>query len=194
MVFIFVPHHFAHMRLFVSVDCDGRSDAIADLQAPLAGLSGLRPTDPTQAHATMKFLGEGEHDLDALSTGLETAVEEADIGPIELTFEGVGAFPSEEYITVVWLGVGRGSAALSELHRRIEAEMTALGYDAADHDFTPHVTLARMDDASSKVEVQRFLRESDPEIDSIRIEELRLKESTLTDDGPEHRTVERFRL
>ena len=194
MVFIFVPHDFGVLRLFASVDCDGRSDAITGVQEPLVGLSGLRPTDPTQAHVTMAFLGEGEHDLDALSAGLETAVEATDIGPFELTLEGVGAFPSEEYITVVWLGVGRGSAALSELHRRIEAETTALGYDASDHDFTPHVTLARMDDASSKDKVQRFLRETAPEIGPLRIEELRLKESVLTDEGPEYRTVERVEL
>jgi len=182
------------MRLFASVDCDGLSDAIAGVREPLSGLSGLRLTDPTQAHVTMTFLGEGDHDLEAVSAGLETAVEAADIGPFELALEGVGAFPSEEYITVVWLGVGRGSAALSELHRRIEAETTALGYEEERHEFTPHVTLARMENASSKDEVQRFLRETDPDIGSLRVEELRLKESTLTDDGPKYRTVERLPL
>ena len=194
MVFIFTSHDLSVMRLFVSVDCDGRSDAIAGVQEPLAGLSGLRLTDPTQAHVTMAFLGESEHDLDALTEAIGTAVDGVDIEPFELTLEGVGAFPSPEYITAVWLGVGRGSAALSRLHRWIEAETTALGYDAADHDFTPHVTLARMDDASSKDEVQRFLRERDPDIGSIRVEELRLKESTLTETGPEYRTIDRVRL
>lgn len=182
------------MRLFASVDCGGLADGIAGVQESLSGLSGLRLTDPTQAHVTMAFLGEGDHDLDAVSAALETAVEAADVGPFELTLEGVGAFPSEEYIRIVWLGVGRGSAALSALQRRIETETTALGYDAAAHEFSPHVTLARMDDASSKGEVRRFLRETDPDLGTIRVEELRLKESALTDDGPEYRTVGRFQL
>lgn len=189
---MFALDYFGVMRLFVSVDCDGVSEAIAGVQEPLSALSGLRTTDPTQAHVTMKFLGESDHDLDALSTALETAVDGVDTGPFELTFEGVGAFPSEEYITVVWLGVGRGAESLSALHRRIETETTALGYAASDHGFTPHVTLARMENASSKDDAQRFLRETTPDIGPVRIEELRLKESTLTDDGPEYRTVERF--
>ena len=182
------------MRLFVSVDCDGLSDAIESVQQPLRGLPGLRLTDPGQAHVTMKFLGQGDHDLETLSNALETAVRGADPGPFEATFDGVGAFPSPEYIRVVWLGVGRGAAELTALHRRIEAGTTALGYEAADHGFTPHVTLARMENAAAKADVQRFLRETDPEIGPIRVEELRLEESALTDDGPEYRTVERFEL
>ena len=182
------------MRLFVSVDLDGLGDAVARVQQPLSGLPGLRPTDPTGAHVTMKFLGEGDHDLGALTEAIETAVDDAGVGPFEATFEGVGAFPSAEYIRVVWLGVGHGSEALTALHRRVEAETTALGYEAERHEFTPHVTLARMENAATKGDVQRFLRETDPEIGPVRAEELRLTESVLTEEGPEYRTVERFGL
>lgn len=189
------------MRLFVSVDLDGLADAVADVQEPLSGLSGLRLTDPTQAHITMQFLGEGDHDVAALVAALERAAADADVGAagaddggFEATFEGVGAFPSPEYIRVVWLGVGRGASELTALHRRIEAETTALGYDASDHDFTPHVTLARMDDATSKGTVQSFLGTADPEIGPLHVEDLRLTESTLTAEGPEYRTVARIEL
>jgi 2'-5' RNA ligase len=182
------------MRLFVSVDPDGRADEIERVQEPLSGLSGLRLTDPADAHVTMKFLGEGDHDREALSAAIGAAIDDADTGPVEVTFGGVGAFPSPEYIRVVWLGVEEGAAPLTALHRRLEAETTALGYDEERHEFTPHVTLARMDHAAAKDEVQRFLRETDPEIGPVSIEELRLTESTLTDEGPEYRTLERFEL
>lgn len=182
------------MRLFVSVDLDEISEAIESVQEPLSGLPGLRLVDPEQAHVTMKFLGESDHDLDALTDAIETAIGGAGTGAFEAIFEGVGAFPSAEYIRVVWLGVGRGSAELSALHRGLEAETTRLGYDEERHEFTPHATLARMEHAAAKVDVQRFLRETTPEIGPLRIEELRLKESTPTDDGPEYRTVERFKL
>jgi 2'-5' RNA ligase len=195
------------MRLFVSVDLDGLADAVAEAQRPLSGLSGLRLTDPGQAHVTMQFLGKDDHDVGTLVAALERAVADADVGAtgaggekagddggFEATFEGVGAFPSPEYIRVVWLGVGRGASELSALHRRIEAEATALGYDADDHDFTPHVTLARVDDASSKGAVQSFLETANPEVGPLRVEELRLTESTPTPDGPEYRTVARIDL
>lgn len=182
------------MRLFVSVDVGSLADRIEAVQEPLVGPEGLRPTDPEDAHATVKFLGEGEHDLDALEAAIRRAMESAGAGPFEATLEGVGAFPSPEYIRVVWLGFGSGREQLAALHRRVEAETTDLGYDDERHDFTPHVTLARMENAAAKAEVRRFLRETDPEIGPLRVEELRLKESTLTDDGPEYRTVARFEL
>lgn len=180
------------MRLFVSVGVEPLAERIETVQDPLTGLEGLRPTDPEQAHVTVKFLGEGEHDLDVLEEAIGRAVE--GVAPFEATLEGVGAFPSSEYIRVVWLGFGAGREPLTVLHRHVEAETTDLGYGEERHDFTPHVTLARMDNAAAKAEVQTFLRETDPEIGSLRVEELRLTESTLTAEGPEYRTVERFEL
>ena len=182
------------MRLFVSVDLDGLADPVADAQAPFRDLPGLTPTDPEQAHVTMTFLGEGDHDLEALSDAVGRAVDAAGVDPFEANFEGLGVFPSLDYISVVWLGVGAGSEELTALHEALEAATTTLGYDAADHEFTPHVTLARMDHAAAKEDVRRAIREHDPEVGRLGVEELRLTESTLTADGPEYRTVERFEL
>ncbi len=182
------------MRLFVSVDVESLAEEIRSVQAPLTGMEGLRTTDPECAHATVKFLGEREHDLDALLNALERAVSEAGVGPFDVSLGGIGAFPSGEYIRVVWLGFRDGAEPLAKLHRRVEAETTDLGYETERHEFTPHVTLARMDNAASKDEVQRFLRSADPDIRSVRVEEVRLKESTLTPNGPEYRTVRRFGL
>ena len=182
------------MRLFVSVDVDSLANRIEDVQSPLLGLDGLKPIDPTVAHATVKFLGEGDHDLNALEDAIRRAVDEADVGSFEATLEGVGAFPSSEYIRVVWLGFGAGTEQLQSLHQFVEAETTAIGYDEERHEFTPHVTLARMENAASKAAVKRFLDEADPEIGPFRVEELRLKESVLASDGPTYHTVETFEL
>ena len=183
------------MRLFVGVDLEGLADPVADAQAPFRDLPGLNPTDPEGAHVTMKFLGDGDHDLEALSGAIERAVDAADVvGPFEARFEGLGVLPSLDYISVVWLGVEDGSEELTALHEALEAETTDLGYDAERHEFTPHVTLARMDHAAAKEDVQHAVRERDPEVGGLGVEELRLTESTLTPEGPEYRTVERFGL
>ncbi|WP_254839805.1 RNA 2',3'-cyclic phosphodiesterase [Natronomonas marina] len=182
------------MRLFVSVDLEGLDGAVADAQEPFRGLPGLNPTDPATAHVTMKFLGEGDHDLGALSAAIERAVDSAGVDPFEARFEGLGVFPSMDYISVVWLGVAEGSEELTALHETLEDETTAIGYEPESHEFTPHVTLARMDNAAAKDEVQRAVRERDPEVGSLGVEELRLTESTLTPDGPEYETVAAFEL
>jgi 2'-5' RNA ligase len=184
----------AAMRLFVSVDLDGLTDGVAAAQAPFRDLPGLSPTDPEQAHVTMKFLGEGDHDRDALSAAIDRAVDAADVGPFESRFEGLGVFPALDHISVVWLGVDDGSAELTALHEALEAATTALGYDPERHEFRPHVTLARMEHAAAKEDVQRAVRDRHPEVGTLEVRDLRLTESTLTPSGPEYETIERFEL
>ena len=183
------------MRLFVSVDLDGLADAVADAQAHLPETKSLRPVDPAGAHVTLKFLGDVDPDrLDALEAALATAVADAGVAPFEMTVGGFGVFPSLDYISVVWAGVRAGGLELTRLHDAVERETTAIGFDPADHDFTPHVTLARMDDARGKEAVQRVVREADPTVGSLDVTEIRLTESRLTDDGPTYETVARFPL
>ena len=184
------------MRLFVSVDLpDALADAVADVQEELAGASGLNFVDPEQAHVTLKFLGDvPDTRVEAVGDALETAVERADVEPFEATFEGLGVFPSLEYISVVWLGVGDGSAELTRLHEAIERETTAIGYEPEDHEFTPHATVARVRHAGGKERVQEVVIEAEPDVGTAVVDEVRLTESTLTDDGPEYETVRAFEL
>lgn len=186
------------MRCFVSVDLPSSiADAVAILQRPLESLAGVRLTDPTQAHITLYFLGDVDPDrTDAITQALRSAVASADIAPFDCTVGGLGVFPSVEYISVIWAGVrcGDGEKPLSTLAAAVEAELTALGFDPADHGFTPHITLARMDDARSKQRVQQLVTETDPTAGTFRVDSIRLTESTLTDDGPVYETVSERRL
>jgi 2'-5' RNA ligase len=181
------------MRLFVSADLDGLADEVASLQSAFEDASGLRFTDPTQAHITLKFLGDTDR-LDELTGALETAVADANTGPFEAEIGSLGVFPSLDYISVVWVGVRAGTDQLTALHEAIERETTALGFDAEDHEFTPHATLARMDHAGGKELVQDVVENRDPDLGTVEFEEIRLTESELTEDGPEYSTVERFEL
>ncbi|MFB6074965.1 MAG: RNA 2',3'-cyclic phosphodiesterase [Haloarculaceae archaeon] len=177
-------------RLFVSVDLEGMDEAVAAAQAPFEGASGLNFVDPAQAHVTLKFLGDTDPDrVDAVLEALEAAVEDAGVDPFEAHFRGYGVFPSLEYISVVWLGVEEGSAELTRLAEAIEDRTVAMGFDPEDHEFTPHVTLARMDHAGGKEQVQRVVRERDPDAGRLSVEAVRLTESTLTDAGPVYETV-----
>ena len=182
-------------RLFVSVDLDGLADAVRRVQDPLADLPGVDPVDPEGVHVTLKFLGEvGPARLPGLTDALEGAVGSAAVGPFEAAFEGYGVFPSLDYISVVWVGVGAGSAELTRLHEAVERETTAVGFDPEEHDFTPHATVARVRNARSKSEVQELVGGEAPTLGRLRVEEVRLTESTLTDDGPVYETVESFPL
>jgi 2'-5' RNA ligase len=183
-------------RLFVSVDLpDALAEEVAAVQDRFREAGGLRFTDPGQAHVTVKFLGDTSAEkMDALTDALGSAVDDAGVGPFDATYEGLGVFPSLDYISVVWLGVGAGTEEMTRLNEAVEERTTDLGFDPEDHEFTPHVTLARMDHAGGKDLVRRVVRGDDPTVGTARVEALRLTESVPTDDGPEYATVERFPL
>jgi 2'-5' RNA ligase len=184
------------MRSFVSVDLpEDLIEAVADVQETFRDASGLSFTDPERAHVTLQFLGEVDPErLPEVKAALETAVEDAGVSPFEATYGGLGAFPGIEYISVLWLGVTAGGAEMTRLHEAIETETTALGFDPEGHEFTPHVTIARMNHAGGKELVQKGVRELDPTVGTARVEEIRLKRSDLDSEGPTYTTVASVRL
>lgn len=191
------------MRLFFAIDLpDDLREPFAALQDDLAAAEGLNFTDPDQAHLTMKFLGDtpteeeadDEPTVDDAKVAGAAAVDAADLDPFEVEVGGLGAFPSEEYISVVWAGVRDGATDLESLAAALETETTDRGFEEADNPFTPHVTVARMNDARGKDLVQDRLRNTDPTIGRFTAEELRLKRSILGDDGADHETIARFPL
>jgi 2'-5' RNA ligase len=184
------------MRLFVSIDLPASlADGVAAAQSPLADAPGVKLVDPERTHLTLKFLGDTDPDrVPAVEEALETAVDDAGVGPFDVAVGGYGVFPSLSYISVVWAGIEAGAAETTRLHEAVERETTARGFDAEEHAFTPHVTLARVNDARSKDRIRRVVRGEDPDVGRFRAGEIRLTESTLTPDGPEYETVTRVAL
>ncbi|PSP79175.1 RNA 2',3'-cyclic phosphodiesterase [Halobacteriales archaeon QS_1_68_20] len=183
-------------RLFVSVDLpDGLADDVEAVQDEFRDASGLNFTDPGQAHVTLKFLGDTDEDrVEPLVDELAAAVDDAGVDPFEVTYGGLGVFPSLDYISVVWVGAEEGGGEMTRLHEAIEERTTAMGFEAEAHEFTPHVTLARMEHAGGKELVQGLVRERDPTVGTTEVIEVRLEESDLGPDGPEYSTVESFEL
>jgi 2'-5' RNA ligase len=190
-VFIDPASSSPRMRLFVAIDLPDRlASDVAAAQDRFGDPESLRFTDPQQAHITLWFLGSVDDDrVDRVTDAVAAAVDEASVEPFELAVGGFGVFPSLDYISVVWTGVRQGVTELTRLHDCLETQLTPLGFEPDDHTFTPHVTLARMDDARAKATVQRVVREEDPTIGSFRVDDVRLRRSELTADGPEYSTV-----
>lgn len=182
------------MRLFISVDLD-TPDQLTAAQQPFADADGLRLTDPEQAHITLKFLGEvPESRIPTISEAVREAVNKSGVPPFSLELGGLGVFPDPSYVRVIWLGVTRGKTELTRLHEAIERELTACGFDPEEHEFTPHVTLARMEHAASKTLVQEALEREHPTVTPQQVSAVSLTESILTTAGPEYRTIERVSL
>ncbi len=184
------------MRLFVSVDLPSDiCESIEELQSRFEPAGGLRFTDPHQSHVTLKFLGDVPTSrVPAVVEGIDSAITTAHVDPFDATVAGLGVFPEIEYIRVLWVGFSTGGEQLTHLARAVETALTDRGFEEADHEFTPHVTFARMAHAGGKDLVQRLVTEEQPELGTFTVEEVCLTESTLGDTGPEYETVERFSL
>lgn len=178
-------------RLFVSIDLAPElHDAVAELQEQFSPIPGVRTTDPTQAHVTLKFLGDVSEDrLYAVEQALERGVERASIDPFVAEFGNFGVFPEFDYISVIWLGVPVGGDHMEALHEGIEHEMVELGFEEEGHTFTPHVTIARMEHGEGKAQVQEILRSERPTAGQMTVEDVSLTESQMRRDGPEYSTV-----
>jgi 2'-5' RNA ligase len=176
------------VRLFVAVDVPDRlRDALAAVQSDLPDPS--RRTDPADAHLTLAFLGETTAP-DAVVDAVRRAVDAAGVAPFDAELGGLGAFPSLDRVRVVWVGVREGAGSLARLAEAVERETVAAGFDASDHEFTPHVTLARVDRADPRV--RDLVEGSDPDVGRFRVAAVAVVESTGGD--PRYRTVARVPL
>jgi 2'-5' RNA ligase len=102
----------------------------------------VRWVPPQNIHLTIKFLGDvSVASLDLLTQMLQT--EASRHTPFEFNVGGLGAFPSARRPRVVWVGVD-APPALGALQRGVEAEMARLGYEPEGRDFSPHLTLGRV--------------------------------------------------
>jgi 2'-5' RNA ligase len=178
-------------RLFVSVDLPPNLEPkVRDLQSYLRGTrADLRFTKPEQAHLTMKFVGDTpESSLKEVKESIDEAAEAA--GPFRVEVGGTGVFPSRDYVSVVWVGVRQGSEELTRLHEALEERLVGRDLaDEAEHEYVPHVTLARMNSGRGRSEVLGFVDENeDVTVGGFEASHLRLKSSVLREDGSVHTT------
>lgn len=115
----------------------------------------VRPVAPTNAHLTLRFLGETtDAQVKAIEQQLSTVAQ--DHPRFGLTLTGVGCFPSLKKPSVLWLGIGGEVAALSHLQEEIENLAQSAGFVADRRTFSPHITLARVRRGARTQEVRQL--------------------------------------
>ena len=147
--------------------------------------------DPALIHLTLRFLGDVEEAripavVDALQQAGGAAV------PFELRIAGVGAFPDLRRPRVIWAGAEEtGKAGLLEgsvlrgLSAAVEEACRHLGFGAADHPFSPHLTIARVRSPKGLEWLTGVLeRHAKDEFGTERIGSFRLVKSDLRPQGP----------
>ena len=133
------------MRLFVALEIPS---AVREAYSTL--IRELRPLAPQakwvraeNLHLTLKFVGEVPNPKsDAIRSALAGARTE---GALDLSFCGLGFFPSEKRPRVFWAGI-ESDPRLAGLAAEIESCLAPLGIAREGRAFTAHLTLARFRD------------------------------------------------
>lgn len=153
----------------------------------------LKVVSMDHLHLTLKFLGETEENLVPEIAG---AIREScqGIPPFAIRIRGTGAFPNLSRMNVVWVGI-EGAEPLGEIARALDQSLQPLGFRPDRRPWSAHATIARVKGGRSLDRVREILRvHADETFGEHRVEDVRLKKSVLTPEGPVYSTVETIPL
>lgn len=129
------------MRIFIALDIPGeiRARMLEYVERVRPPAPEARWARPEGLHVTLKFIGEVS---DTRGEEIKTALSPVKGAPFDVTFLGVGFFPSPKSPRVFWIGV-QGGEALAWLAAAIDNATARLGIAKEERAYSPHLTLAR---------------------------------------------------
>jgi 2'-5' RNA ligase len=99
---------------------------------------------PEGIHLTLFFLGEiPRPQVEPIQAALEKVAAAAQ--PFTFAAKGTGTFPNLHRPRVIWAGLDEPTGQLRRLHAAVSAALSALGYQPEEREFSPHLTLGRVD-------------------------------------------------
>jgi 2'-5' RNA ligase len=178
------------IRSFIAIELPGEVKlSLGNIQAKLK--SGSRApakwVDPAIMHLTLKFMGYVDAGLiGKITSALEDACR--GIAPFRLEMNGLGVFPNQRSVRVVWAGLTGELDKLSLLQKNIDSALAPLGFRAEARPFTPHLTLARVREEARPEERQKLgelvTGAASPPGLSFSVDSVHLMKSQLMKTGP----------
>jgi 2'-5' RNA ligase len=130
-------------RLFTGLEIPREIvDALAILRG---GLPGARWIDPENYHVTLRFIGDID---DELAHEIASMLDQVKRRGFELRFDGLSSFGGRRPRAVI--ATMPPVAPLLELQAEHERIMQRVGLEPEGRKYSPHVTLARLRDSSSR--------------------------------------------
>ncbi|MFH1685402.1 MAG: RNA 2',3'-cyclic phosphodiesterase [Candidatus Micrarchaeota archaeon] len=168
------------MRLFVAVPIPVELRNKLGEKSEELTQDGIRLVDPKNMHITLRFLGEVPDEKEIVEKLRRVKFEK-----ISCTMKGVGAFPNQNHVKVIWAGI-ESKEKLENLAAKVNAALEGF---PGDERFSAHITIARV---RKRIDLKNFIEKNCGEFGKFEVDSFELIKSTLLPQGPEYSVVEKF--
>lgn len=154
---------------------------IISLQKELSSINaGIKLVEPANLHFTLKFFGEIE---DQKISQIKEKISGIILGnSFSVKIVGLGCFPDEDRINVIWLGLKDGKH-LKDMQQKVDASLSSLFH--VEKDFVSHLTIARVKFVNDKQALKQFLEKyRNKDFGELVVDKIVLYQSVLGKDGP----------
>ncbi len=161
------------MRCFVALEFDENAvDFLSKAAGEIGAVDASAGVIPRQnMHLTLCFLGEVPQ-----ARALEAArkVSGIEFGPFEVVLGGIGFFPSQKFIRIVWMAAESGGK-IEQLHS-VARGLVAGGTQAEreNRPFNAHITLARIKSPQNAPALLRWAAEKNAQNVSLKCRAVRV--------------------
>jgi len=176
------------MRAFVAIELSEETRSLlARVQDHLKHSGAdVKWVEENNIHLTLKFLGEiDEKKLRRIKDILEETGKSSK--PFEISLKDIGAFPDIDFPKVIWAGLDKGAEESAEIAKRIDRELSGIGFKPETRPFTAHLTIGRVRSSKNKMALKEKLTTCDLKLTAYSLQliaSIALFQSTLTQKGP----------
>ncbi len=169
------------MRLFVAVPVPEEMKMRLGILSDAIEQEGVVPVGADNMHITLRFIGESDR-----ADEIEKKLKSISFERFDCELLGLGAFPSADYIKVVWTGIESGNA-LETLAKEVAGRLKGFG---GDEKFSAHLTIARV---KRKADLKNFLKKHEKEgFGRFTVTQFHLMKSELGPQGPRYTVLASF--
>lgn len=155
--------------------------------------ANIKLVEPKNIHITLKFLGDTPvENIEKIQEIIENSVK--DVDPFEIKFSNTGAFPNQNYIKVIWIGI-QNSEPIKQIANSIDSNITQLGFEKEKRQFSAHLTIGRVRNAQNKEKLVQILNKYESiDFGRYNVNSIKLKKSELTPKGPIYSDIFEIKL
>ncbi len=176
-------------RLFTGIRIKPNKE-IKNLINFLEKFNSTKTVKEENLHINLKFLGDTPEEK---IKDAEKALEELEgFGSFNAKLEETGAFPNQEFIKVIWIGVN--TPEIRKLARETEKAYINKEFKERDKVYKPHVTIARVKNKPNPEIKKAFKEEYSKHYKDTEVKEVELIESHLKSSGPTYETIKKVKL